>query len=162
MRPQDIINRINEWQNRRKRKKAVKTLESELQDRMTRIDETMELKEVSGVYAKYVCMMNRWDGQIGDTLSAEYCEVSLAFMNGYIKALHDNGLEFRKGLVKKRDIVEDMPSGVLKYYRNDVIKETKALAVDKLRKVMNHYETSKTNIATIVRAFEKELEDAAL
>lgn len=156
LRPQDIINRINEWQNRRKRKKAVKMLENKLQDRMTRIDETMELKEVSDVYAKYVCMMNSWTGQFG----AEYCEVSLAFMNGFIKALHDNGLEFRNGLVKKRDITEDMPIGALDYYRKDVVKETKALAVDKLRKVMNQYETSKTNIATIVRAFEKELEDA--
>jgi hypothetical protein len=63
--------------------------------------------------------------------------------------------------VKKRDIAEDMPSGALDYYRKDAVKETKALAVDKLRKVMNQYETSKTNIATIVRAFEKELEDAA-
>lgn len=156
-----MIKHIRQWTALRKRKKAVAKLENELQDRMTRIDETMELKEVSDVYAKYVCMKNGWYSQIGDMLSAEYCEVSFAFMNGYIKALHDNGLEFRNGLVKKRDIAEDMPSGALDYYRKDAVKETKALAVDKLRKVMNQYETSKTNIATIVRAFEKELEDAA-
>lgn len=152
-----MIKYIRQWMALRKLEASVAKLENELQDRMTRIDETMELKEVSDVYAKYVCMKNMWNGQYG----AEYCEVSLAFMNGFIKALHDNGLEFRNGLVKKRDIAEDMPSGALDYYRKDAVKETKALAVDKLRKVMNQHETSKTNIATIVRAFEKELEDAA-
>ena len=73
-----MIKYIRQWMALRKRKKAVAKLENELQDRMTRIDETMELKEVSDVYAKYVCMMNSWNSQIGDMLSAEYCEVSFA------------------------------------------------------------------------------------
>ena len=150
---------IKKWWQNRKREKAVKDLDKKLQDRMTRIDETMELKEVSGVYAKYVCMKNNWNTQIGDLLSSEYCEVSFAFMNGYIKALYDNGLEFRNGLVKKRDITEDMPSGALDYYRKDAIRETKVFAIEKLREVMERFETSRTNITTIVRAFEKEMED---
>jgi len=159
IKPQDIINRINEWQNRRKRKKAVAKLENELQDRMTRIDETMELKEVSDVYAKYVCMMNSWNSQFGDMLSAEYCEVSFAFMNGYIKALHDNGLEFRNGLVKKRDIAEDMPCGALDYYRKDAVRDTKRECIAALERVMAQYETSKANINTIVSAFTKEIKE---
>ena len=150
-----LIAKIKKWWQNRKRGKVVRNLYNQLQDRMTRIDETMELKEASDVYAKYVCMMNSW----GTLLSLEYCEVSSAFMNGYIKALHDNGLEFRKGLVKKRDITEDMPSGALDHYRKDAIRETKVFAIEKLREVMERFETSKTNIATIVRAFEKEIEE---
>lgn len=80
-------------------------------------------------------------------------------MNGYIKALHDNGLEFRKGLVKKRDITHDMPIGALDYYRKDAIKETKNIAIDTLQKVLEKYETSKTNIATIVSDFRKSIEE---
>lgn len=85
-----IIGKLKEWSNRRKREEAVNVLESELQDRMVRIDEMMDLKEVTDVYAKYVCLMNGWYERIRDCLTAEFCEVSLAFMNGYIKALHDN------------------------------------------------------------------------
>jgi hypothetical protein len=150
---------IKKWWQNRKREKAVNDLEKELQDRMTRIDEMLDLKEVTDIYAKYVCMMHDWDTTLGGYVTDHFCEVSLSFMNGYIKALHDNGLKFERGLVKKRDITEEMPCGALDYYRKDAIRETKAFAIDKLREVMERFETSKTNITTIVRAFEKEMED---
>lgn len=152
-----IIGKLKEWSNRRKREKAVNVLESELQDRMVRIDEMMDLKEVTGVYAKYVCLMHGWDERICDCLTDEFCEVSLSFMNGYIKALHDNGLEFQRGLVKKREIIESMPNGALEYYRMDAIADTKKECVDALLRVMKQYETSKANINTIVCAFKKEI-----
>jgi hypothetical protein len=149
---------IKKWWQNRKREKAVNDLEKELQDRMTRVDEMLDLKEVTDIYAKYVCMMHGWDTTLGGYVTDHFCEVSLSFMNGYIKALHDNGLKFERGLVKKRDITEEMPCGALDYYRKDAIRETKAFAIDKLREVMERFETSKTNITTIVRAFEKEME----
>jgi hypothetical protein len=149
---------IKKWWQNRKREKAAKDLEKELQDRMTRVDEMLDLKEVTDIYAKYVCMMHGWDTTLGGYVTDHFCEVSLSFMNGYIKALHDNGLKFERGLVKKRDITEEMPCGALDYYRKDAIRETKAFAIDKLREVMERFETSKTNITTIVRAFEKEME----
>ena len=150
---------IKKWWQNRKREKAVNDLERELHDRMTRIDEMLDLKEVTDIYAKYVCMMHDWDTTLGGCVTDHFCEISLSFMNGYIKALHDNGLKFERGLVKKRDITEEMPCGALDYYRKDAIRETKAFAIEKLREVMERFETSKTNIATIVRAFEKEMED---
>jgi hypothetical protein len=153
------IETIKKWWQNRKREKAVNDLEKELQDRMTRIDEMLDLKEVTDIYAKYVCMMHDWDTTLGGYVTDHFCEVSLSFMNGYIKALHDNGLKFERGLVKKRDITEEMPCGALDYYRKDAIRETKAFAIEKLREVMERFETSKTNITTIVRAFEKEMED---
>jgi len=152
---------IKKWWQNRKREKAVNDLEKELQDRMTRVDEMLDLKEVTDIYAKYVCMMHGWDTTLGGYVTDHFCEVSLSFMNGYIKALHDNGLKFERGLVKKRDITEEMPCGALDYYRKDAIRETKAFAIEKLREVMERFETSKTNITTIVRAFEKEMEERA-
>ena len=150
---------IKKWWQNRKREKAVNDLERELHDRMTRIDEMLDLKEVTDIYAKYVCMMHDWDTTLGDCVTDHFCEISFSFMNGYIKALHDNGLKFERGLVKKRDITEEMPCGALDYYRKDAIRETKAFAIEKLREVMERFETSKTNITTIVRAFEKEMEE---
>jgi len=55
-----IINYIRQWMALRKREEAVSELERELQDRMTCIDEKMALREVTDVYAKYVCMMHIW------------------------------------------------------------------------------------------------------
>ncbi len=152
-----IIGKLKEWSNRRKREKAVNVLESELQDRMVRIDEMMDLKEMADVYSKYVCKKNGWNTYFSNYLNKEFCEISFAFIAGFTKALHDNGLEFRNGLVKKRDITNEMPIGALEYYRKDTIAETKAQAIEVLQKVMEKYETSKTNIATIVNAFKKEI-----
>lgn len=139
-------------------KKRFCKLMAELQRRMIVINETMELKDVTDVYSEYVCKMHNWSKFADGGLTHEFCEVGFSFMNGYVKALHDNGLEFQNGLVKKRDVTEYMPSGALDYYRKDAIKDTKAHAVEALQMVMEHYETSKTNIATIVSAFKKEIE----
>lgn len=154
-----FIESLKEWKVQQRRKRTVKQLEAEIEDRTAHIDEMMDLKEVTDVYSEYVCKMNGWDTKWMGELSKVFCEIGFAFMSGYNKALHDNGFKFVRGLVKKTDITEEMPHGALKYYRDDAIKETKNLAVEKLRKVMEQYETSKANIATIVRAFEKELED---
>lgn len=126
---------------------------------MVAIKEMMDLAEVTDVYAEYVCKMHNRSKWYMGGLTDFYVEIGQSFMNGYIKALHDNGLEFRKGLVKKRDITHDMPIGALEYYREDAIKETKGIAVDTLLKVLEKYETSKTNIATIVSDFRKALEE---
>ena len=134
-------------------------LKRSLEKRMVAIDETMDLCEMADVYAEYLCRKNGWQKNIGSgMLSGEFCEISLSFVNGYIKALHDNNLEFQKGLVKKRDITHDMPSGALDHYMMDRISETKKKAIEALQKVMNEYEDSKTNINTIVNAFKKEIE----
>ena len=151
------INYIKQWMALRKREKAVAKLERELQDRMTYIDEKMALREVTDVYAKYVCMMHGWRDCIGNYVGDEFCEVSLSFMNGYIKALLDNGLEFQNGLVKKRDITEVMPFGALDHYSKDAVRNTKRECIAALEKVMVQYETSKANINTIVSAFRKEI-----
>lgn len=148
---------IKKWWQNRKREKAVNDLERELHDRMTRIDEMLDLKEVTYIYAKYVCMMHDWDTTLGSCVTDHFCEISFSFMNGYIKALHDNGLKFERGLVKKRDITEEMPCGALDYYRKDAIADTKAKAVEVLKQVMEKYETSKQNINVIVNAFEEEI-----
>ena len=71
--------------------------------------------------------------------------------------MHDNGYEFQNGLVKKRDIMNEMPCGALDYYRKDAIADTKSKAVEVLKRVMEKYETSKQNINVIVNDFEKEI-----
>ncbi|UKK52643.1 hypothetical protein [Prevotella sp. E2-28] len=124
---------------------------------MVEVNETMALKEVSETYAKYVCKMHGWEPRWFDDYTAHFCAISFALVDGYIKALHDNGLEFQNGLVKKRDIMNEMPCGALDYYRKDAIAETKEKAVDVLKQVMEKYETSKQNINVIVNAFEKEI-----
>jgi len=154
-----MINYIWQWMALRKREKAVVKLEREMQDRMTCIDEKMALREVTDVYAKYVCMMHGWNDRWMGDCTDEFCEVSLSFMNGYIKALHDNGLKFQNGLVKKRDITEEMPCGALDYYRKDAIRDTKRECIAALERVMAQYETSKANINTIVSAFRKEIKE---
>lgn len=65
--------------------------------------------------------------------------------------------KFKNGLIKKRDITEEMPYGALDYYREDAIEDTKARSVEVLRNVMKKYETSKQNINVIVNAFEEEI-----
>ena len=129
-----------------------------LKKRMVEVDETMDLRKASEFYAKYVCKMNHWLVHANGGLTKEFCDVSFAFSNGYVKALHDNGFEFQRGLVKKRDILEYVPHGALEYYRKDTIKETKTAAVKALQKVLEQYETSKQNINTLMIAFKEELE----
>jgi len=154
-----IINYIRQWMALRKREEAVAKLEREMQDRMTCIDETMALREVTDVYAKYVCKMYGWNDRWMGDYTDHFCSIEFAFMDGYIKALHDNGLEFQNGLVKKRDITEVMPCGALDYYRKDAIRDTKRECIAALEKVMAQYETSKANINTIVSAFRKEIKE---
>ena len=122
---------------------------------MVEVNETMALQEVSKTYAKYVCKMHNWDVRWMANYTSHFCAVDLAFMDGYIKAMHDNGFEFQNGLVKKRDITEDMPCGALDYYRKDAIDETKAKAVEQLRVVLSKYETSQQNINVIVNDFKE-------
>ena len=154
-----FIKSLKEWKVQQRRRRTVNQLEAEIEDRTAHIDEMMDLKEVTDVYSEYVCRMNGWQKTWMGELTKEFCEIGFAFMSGYNKALSDNGFKFVRGLVKKTDITEEMPNGALKHYRDDAIRETKNLAVEKLRKVMEQYETSKANIATIVRAFEKEIKD---
>ena len=127
---------------------------------MAAVNETMTLRETMDVYAKYVCKMHHWDDKAPNgMLTAQFCEISLSFMNGYSKALHDNGFEFQNGLVKKRDITHEMPCGALDYYRKDAISETKDKAIEALQRVMEKYETSKANINTIMNAFKEEIKE---
>ena len=126
---------------------------------MVEVTETMALKEVSETYAKYVCKMHGWEPRWFGDYTNHFCAISFALIDGYIKALHDNGLEFQNGLVKKRDITEVMPCGALDYYRKDAIRDTKRECIAALEKVMAQYETSKANINTIVSAFRKEIKE---
>lgn len=126
---------------------------------MVEVTETMALQEVSETYAKYVCKMHGWQPRWFGDYTNHFCAISLALMDGYIKAMHDNGYEFQNGLVKKRDITEEMPCGALDYYRKDAIRDTKRECIAALEKVMAQYETSKTNINTIVSAFRKEIKE---
>jgi hypothetical protein len=127
--------------------------------RMVKVNETMALQDASMTYAKYVCKMEGWYVKSNGGYTPHFCAVELAFMDGYIKAMHDNGYEFQNGLVKKRDITNEMPCGALDYYRKDAIAETKAKAIEHLREVLSKYETSKTNINFIVKAFEDKIKD---
>ena len=132
-------------------------LKWKLESRMVEVKETMALQEVSETYAKYVCKMHGWQDRVPGGYTDHFCAIGLALMDGYIKAMHDNGYEFRNGLVKKRDIMNEMPCGALDYYRKDAIAYTKTKAVEVLRRVMEKYETSKQNINVIVSAFEEEI-----
>ena len=136
-------------------------LKLKLGSRMVEVTETMALQEASETYAKYVCKMHGWEPRWLGDYTDHFCSVELAFMDGYIKAMHDNGYEFKNGLVKKRDIMNDMPCGALDYYRKDAIADTKAKAVEVLKQVMEKYETSKQNINVIVNAFEEEIKKEA-
>ena len=135
----------------------LKTIRFLLGNRMVEVNETMALKEVSETYAKYVCKMHGWAPRWFGDYTDIFCAISFALMDGYIKAMHDNGYEFQNGLVKKRDIMNEMPCGALDYYRKDAIVDTKAKAVEALKQVMEKYETSKQNINVIVNDFEKEI-----
>lgn len=132
-------------------------LKAKHDSRMVDIKETMALQEAAETYAKYICKMRDWKVRWMGNITYEFCSIVDSFMDGYIKAMHDNGYVFKNGLVKKRDIMEEMPSGALEYYRKDAIAETKAKAVEVLRRVMEKYETSKHNINVIVNEFEGEL-----
>ena len=122
----------------------------------------MDLKEAAETYAKYVCKMHGWKVRWMGDITREFYSIVNSFMDGYIKAMHDNGYVFKNGLVKKRDIMEEMPVGALDYYRKDAIAETKAKAVEVLRHVMEKYETSKQNINVIVNEFEREIKNKEL
>ena len=126
---------------------------------MVEVNETMDLRDSAETFAKYVCKMHGWEPRWFGDYTNHFCAVESAFMDGYIKSMHDNGFEFRNGLVKKRDILEEMPCGALDYYRKDAIDDTKTKAIEVLRVVMNKYETSQQNINVIMNAFEKMIKE---
>lgn len=130
-------------------------LKLKLGSRMVEVTETMALQEVSETYAKYVCKRYNWPDRVPGGYTDHFCAIELALMDGYIKAMHDNGYEFKNGLVKKRDIMNEMPFGALDYYRKDAIADTKAKAIEALRVVMSKHESSLQNINVIVNDFEK-------
>ncbi len=132
-------------------------LRRELEKRMTVVNETMALQEVTDIYAENVCKMNGWRIHVGfNGLSYEFCDIGFAFMNGYNKALRDNGLEFQNGLVKKRAITSDMPIGALKFYDENIRAKAKEEAIRCLRSVLSRYEPQ-VNVNTIINDFVKEL-----
>jgi len=129
-------------------------LKSELRKRMVVINETMALKDVVDIYAEYVCKMNGWKVEIGSGLSPMFCDLGFAFMNGYKKALRDNGLEFQNGLVVKRSIENDMPIGALEHYKKDIRSEAQIADAELLLKVLEDYGMRKSNINEIVATFK--------
>ena len=130
-------------------------LRSELRKRMATINETMALKDMVDVYAMYVCKMNGWKVDIGSGLSPMFCDLGFAFMNGYKKALRDNGLEFQNGLVVQRDITNDMPIGALKHYDEDIRAEAQRADAELLARVLAEFKMPKSNINTIVETFKE-------
>ena len=135
-------------------------LKRALNKRLVSVKETMDLKKVADVYARYVCAMNNWKVDVGyGRLSMTFCEVAFSFQNGYTKALMDNGFEWQNGLVKKRPITDDLPSGALKLYDEDLIKKTRTEAVRVLKEVLTQYGEMPANIETIANTFKAKLKD---
>ena len=134
-------------------------LKSELRKRMTVINETMALKDIVDIYAKYICRMNGWKVEVGSGFSAIFCDIAFAFMNGYNKALRDNGLEFQNGLVTKRHIANDMPCGALNHYTKDIEADTRKEDAELLARVLDDFEMPKSNINTIVKTFKEKQEE---
>ena len=130
-------------------------LRSALRERMATINGTMALKDMVDIYAKYVCKMNGWKVEIGSGLSPMFCDLGFAFMNGYNKALRDNGLEFQNGLVVKRDIANDMPIGALEHYEKDIRAKARRDDAELLERVLEGFKMPKSNINTIVSAFKE-------
>ena len=131
-------------------------LKSELRKRMQEVNETMAIKDAVDVYAKYVCKMNGWSVETPGGYSLIFCDLGLAFLNGYKRALRENGFEFQNGLVVKRDITNDMPYGALRCYKEDVQNEVQEADAELLMKVLEKFEIPKSNINTIVQAFKEE------
>ena len=133
--------------------RAYTKLKKELEKRMVVVKETMSLQHAAEVYARYVCRMNGWSVEIGSGYSYMFVDTELAFINGYRKALADNGFDFKNGLVCKRDITEDMPSGALNHFRKDIVEETLKEDSETLVKVLKRFKMPDSNINTIVEAF---------
>ena len=133
-------------------------LKSELRKKMATINETMALKDIVDIYAEYVCKMNGWKVYEGRGYSLVFCDLGFAFLNGYNKALRDNGFEFQNGLVVKRDIANDMPCGALVHYEKDIRTDAKKADAELLRNVLASFEMPESNINTIVETFKKEQE----
>lgn len=134
-------------------------LRRQLRRRMTEVSETMQLTAMSETYARYVCRMNGWEATVPGGYTKHFCEVDLAFVNGYIKALHDNRLEFQNGLVRRRDITHEMPCGALDYYRADAIRDTKQACRDVLRQVLSRHVDSLTNVNYLMAEYDKEMKN---
>ena len=134
------------------------SLTKRLKKLMVDVSETMDLKNASEVFATYMCKSNEFRIKAFEGFTKEFCAIQYAFMDGYIKALRDNGFEFRNGLVRERNIINDMSVGMYEHYCEDAVKDTKAQAVETLRRVLGKYETSKENINVITNDFEKELQ----
>lgn len=118
----------------------------------------MDLNDITDVYAENVCELNHWKKWQGyPYLSNIYCEISFAYMNGYIKAIHDNGFEFRDGLVKPIDPNKDSLGGSHEPYDKKIKDATKKEAIEALRKVLCRYEKSFNNVNHIASDFEKEI-----
>ncbi len=135
-----------------------RNLMSKLRERTEKIKATMDLNDITEVYAENVCALNHWKKwQVYPNLSDIYCEISFAYMNGYIKAINDNGFEFRDGLVKPIDPNKDCLGGSHEPYDKKIKDETKKEAIEALRKVLSRYERSLNNINRIASDFEKEI-----
>lgn len=133
---------------------------SKLRKRMEKITATMTLNDITDVYTENVCELNGWHKYKGyPCLSDIYCEISFAYMNGYIKAITDNGLEFKEGLVKPIDPDKDSLGGSHEPYDRKIKNAVKEEAINKLRDVISKYEKSLNNINCIVNDFEKKLKE---
>ena len=137
-------------------------LVSQLRKRIQKISATRALQDITDVYAENVCELNGQHKYQGyPYLSNIYCEISFAYMNGYIyiKAITDNGFEFREGLVKPIDPNKDSLGGSHEPYDRKIKNETKEEAINKLRDVLCKYEKSLNNINLIASDFEKALKE---
>lgn len=124
--------------------------------RMKVIDKYMSLSKMSKVYAECVCSMHKWPGRLVGCFSEEFCEVSFAFVNGYIKALHDNGMEMENGLVVKQNILEYTPSGGVDEYIKKELDKNNENNVAVLRQALKRYGMPDSNINTIIETFIEE------
>lgn len=135
-------------------------LVSRLRKRIQKIPATMALRDITDIYAENVCELNGWKKYQGYTcLSDQYVEISFAYMNGYIKAINDNGFEFKEGLVKPIDPNIDSLGGDHKPYDEKIRNAAQKAAINTLRTVLSKYERSLNNINLIVNDFEKALNE---
>lgn len=121
--------------------------------RMKVIGKYMSLSKVSEVYAECVCSMHKWPSKWIGGASEVFCEVSFAFVNGYIKALHDNGMKMENGLVVKQNILEYIPSGSVDEYIKKELNKNNENSAAILRQVLKKYGMTNSNINIIVENF---------